>query len=183
MLNKKSRILLIVVFIVLFSLCTAFICVKESGDYHRMRERAQYVTNSQVSKLQYVMDTLLLKTQSLEMLVVESDGQVEKFDYIAKSLIDNTAIRSLQLAPDGVVSMVYPLEGNEEAFGDLFADPDRATEAIYARDSGLMTLSGPFELYQGGLGAVARRPIYLENSASQKTFWGFSIIVLDLPDA
>ncbi|MEG2660960.1 MAG: sensor domain-containing diguanylate cyclase, partial [Oscillospiraceae bacterium] len=131
----------------------------------------------------YVMNTLLLKTQSLEMLVVESDGQVEKFDYIAKSLIDNTAIRSLQLAPNGVVSMVYPLEGNEEAFGDLFADTSRATEAIYARDSGLMTLSGPFELYQGGFGVVARRPIYLENSSSQKTFWGFAIIVLDLPEA
>ncbi|MEG1126429.1 MAG: sensor domain-containing diguanylate cyclase, partial [Oscillospiraceae bacterium] len=98
-----------------------------------MRERAKYVTHSQVNKLQYVMNTLLLKTQSLEMLVVESDGQVEKFDYVAKSLIDNTAIRSLQLAPNGVVSMVYPLEGNEEAFGDLFADTSRATEAIYAR--------------------------------------------------
>ncbi|MEG1848915.1 MAG: sensor domain-containing diguanylate cyclase, partial [Lachnospiraceae bacterium] len=97
--------------------------------------------------------------------------------------IDNTAIRSLQLAPNGVVSMVYPLEGNEEAFGDLFADPLRSTEAIYARDSGLMTLSGPFELYQGGLGAIARRPIYLENSAFKKNFWGFSIIVLDLPEA
>ncbi|MEG1265428.1 MAG: sensor domain-containing diguanylate cyclase [Myroides sp.] len=157
--------------------------MKENNDYHRMRERANYVTQSQVDKLQYVMNTLLLKTQSLEMLVVESDGHVEKFDYIAKSLIDNTAIRSLQLAPNGVVSMVYPMKGNEEAFGDLFADPSRATEAIYARDSGLMTLSGPFELYQGGLGAVARRPIYLENSSSKKTFWGFAIIVLDLPEA
>ncbi|MEG0491315.1 MAG: sensor domain-containing diguanylate cyclase [Hydrogenoanaerobacterium sp.] len=183
MLKKKSRNLLILVFIILLAICTMLICIKENGDYHRMRERASYVTNSQVSKLQYVMNTLLLKTQSLEMLVVESDGQVEKFDYVAKSLIDNTAIRSLQLAPNGVVSMVYPLEGNEEAFGDLFSDPSRATEAIYARDSGLMTLSGPFELYQGGFGAIARRPIYLENGTSQKTFWGFAIIVLDLPQA
>ncbi|MEG0836199.1 MAG: sensor domain-containing diguanylate cyclase [Christensenellaceae bacterium] len=183
MLKKKSRNLLILLFFMMLSLCTIIICIKENNEYHHMRERAKYVTHSQVNKLQYVMNTLLLKTQSLEMLVVEADGQVEKFDYIAKSLIDNTAIRSLQLAPNGVVSMVYPLEGNEEAFGDLFADTSRATEAIYARDSGLMTLSGPFELYQGGLGVVARRPIYLENTSSQKTFWGFAIIVLDLPEA
>ncbi|MEG2230722.1 MAG: hypothetical protein RRX92_01730, partial [Lachnospiraceae bacterium] len=91
MLKKKNQILLILLFVMLLSLCTLIIFIKENSDYNHMRERANYVTHSQVNKLQYVMNTLLLKTQSLEMLVVESNGQVEKFDYIAKSLIDNTA--------------------------------------------------------------------------------------------
>ncbi|MEG0742332.1 MAG: diguanylate cyclase [Clostridia bacterium] len=178
--GRRPVLLFFIAMLLLFSLA---VFAKESGDYHHMRDRAYYVTNSQVSKLQSVLDTLLQKTQTLEMLVVESGGNIRSFDNICKTLLDNSAIRSLQLAPNGVVSMVYPLKGNEDAFGDLFDDPDRAKEAIYARDSGQLTMSGPFKLYQGGFGVVARRPIYLQNAQSQKEFWGFSIIVLDLPAA
>ncbi|MEG1618991.1 MAG: sensor domain-containing diguanylate cyclase [Eubacterium sp.] len=181
--TKNNKFLLIIVFIITICFSGAVIFIKEVGDYKRLQDRATYVTESQVSKLQYVLNTLFLKTQTLETLVVESGGNIENFDYIAETLLDNTAIRSVQLAPKGVVSMIYPLKGNEDGFGDLFSDPDRATEAIAARDSGEMTLSGPFKLYQGGLGVVARRPIYLQNAQSEKTFWGFSIIVLNLPDA
>ena len=82
------------------------------------------------------------------------------------------AIRSLQLAPDGIVTYVYPLEGNENAFGSLFDHPERRAEAEYARDTGKMTLSGPYGLSQGGLGLVARKPIYLDNEGREHTFWG-----------
>lgn len=182
---KKSgdRVLVVGVFLFMLLLSAVILYFKESGDHQRLRERAHYVTDSQVSKLQYVLNTLLLKTQTLEMMVVESGGEVGNFDYIAQMLMDNSAIRSLQLAPGGKVTMVYPRAGNEDAFGDIFGDPDRATEALYARDSGQMTLSGPFDLYQGGLGVVARRPIYLGSERGEKSFWGFSIIVLDLPAA
>ncbi|MEG0178785.1 MAG: sensor domain-containing diguanylate cyclase [Oscillospiraceae bacterium] len=150
---------------------------------HNVKERTHYVASSQVSKLQYIINSLLLKTQTLEMLVVENGGEVKNFDNICEKLMDNTAIRSLQLAPKGVVTYVYPLKGNEQAFGDLFSDPDRCKEAEYARDSGNMTLAGPYELTQGGLGAVARRPIYLEDDEGNSEFWGFSVIILNIPDA
>lgn len=71
---------------------------------------------------------------------------------------------------------VYPLEENDEAFSDIFEDPDRRTEAEYARDTGERTLAGPFELYQSGPGIVIRQPIYLEQDGV-KDFWGFSIVV------
>ena len=58
----------------------------------------------------------------------------------------------MQLAPDGIVTYVYPLEGNEKAFGNIFESPERRAEAEYARDTGKMTLAGPYELSQGGMG-------------------------------
>lgn len=80
------------------------------------------------------------------------------------------------------MSYVYPLEGNESAFGSLFDHPDRRAEAVYARDTGKMTLAGPYELSQGGTGLVARNPIYLENGQQEITFWGFSVVVLNVPE-
>ncbi|MEG2307158.1 MAG: sensor domain-containing diguanylate cyclase, partial [Erysipelotrichaceae bacterium] len=148
------------------------------------REQVKYEASSQLSKLQYILDSLFLKTETLEMLVVQENGEVKNFDQVCAQLYDHkNAVRSLQLAPNGVVTYVYPLKGNEQAFGDLFADPDRAKEAEYARDTGNMTLAGPYELSQGGMGAVARRPIYLNDQMGNKKFWGFSIVILNIPDA
>ena len=83
--------------------------------------------------------------------------------------------------PKGVVKYVYPVKGNEEAFGNLFTDPGRKEEAEYAKDTGNMTIAGPFELYQGGMGVVVRRPIFLTQN-NQKSFWGFAIAVMDVPE-
>jgi sensor domain CHASE-containing protein len=58
-------------------------------------------------------------------------------------------VMSLQLAPNGVVRQIYPLKGNEKALGhNLLADPARNKEAFIARNSGQMTLAGPFHWYR-----------------------------------
>lgn len=38
---------------------------------------------------------------------------------------------------------------------------------------------GPFELQQGGIGALLFDPIYTTDDSGNKTFWGFSLLVLD----
>ncbi len=56
------------------------------------------------------------------------------------------------LAPNGVVTQIYPLAGNEAAIGhDLLNDPRRRTEARAAIESRKLTLAGPFRLIQGGI--------------------------------
>lgn len=182
-LSRKDRYKIFLSFVFCMILSSTIIYKIESNNYFKLKEKTKYAADSQVSRLQYVINTLLLKTQTLEMLVMEGEGEISNFDQIAEMLCDNTAIRSLQIAPDGIVTQVYPLKGNEGAFVNLFETKERATEAILARDSGELTLAGPFELYQGGLGIVARRPIYLINKNNEKYFWGFSVIVLDLPNA
>ena len=44
-----------------------------------------------------------------------------------------------------------------------------------------MTLSGPYGLSQGGLGLVARKPIYLDNEGRNILF-GVSVAVLNVPE-
>lgn len=48
-----------------------------------------------------------------------------------------------------------------------------------ARQSGEYTIAGPFELIQGGKGALLFDPIYLSDENGNQQFWGFSILVLD----
>ena len=42
----------------------------------------------------------------------------------------------------------------------------------------MYTIAGPFELVQGGTGALLFDPIYTYSEKGERSFWGFSILVL-----
>lgn len=120
----------------------------------------------------------------LATMVRQNPGGLPNFDEAAADLIyEFPLIRALELAPGGVVTTVYPLSGNESILGhDLLKDRERNKEAHAALVKRQMTLAGPFELRQGGLGAVARYPIFISGANGKSSFWGFSIAVINVPE-
>ena len=92
------------------------------------------------------------------------------------------SIQSIQIAPNGVVTEIYPEEGNESGKIDLINDGDRGEISRYARDNDTVIMQGPFELKQGGYGIAVRNPVYLEDENGQKSFWGFTIVILKVPE-
>ena len=89
-------------------------------------------------------------------------------------------IKAFELAPEGIVTDIYPKQGNEGAFGlDMLQEHERKKDAILARDSGKYTLGGPYQLKQGGTGALLFNPVYQDNNSEQDEFWGFVILVID----
>lgn len=181
-LRKKTTILGIT-FLLMLALSASVTCYSCYSNKRSRMDNAHQLISNEKNKLQYIMDSELLAARILEMNVVSQGGEVTNFEETASALyVSNSSVRSLQLAPDGVVTYVYPLEGNEGAFIDLFADPDRRADAELARDTDEMILSGPFELAQGGMGLVARNPIYLTDENGNQKFWGFSIVVFDIPE-
>lgn len=116
----------------------------------------------------------------LASLVKQNMGNIPDFEKVAADLIHEFPLaRALELAPAGVVRQVYPLHGNEGIIGhDLLKDRERNREAHIALAKRQMMLAGPFELIQGGLGAVARYPVFLPGPQGKSTFWGFAIVLL-----
>ena len=92
------------------------------------------------------------------------------------------SVESVQIAPDGIVTDIYPAEGNEAGKIDLFHDKDRSKISCYARDNHTLITQGPFELKQSSYGFAVRNPIYLKNANGQEYFWGFTIVILRVPD-
>ncbi len=122
--------------------------------------------------LQWTLGQALSVTFALGALVRHERGLVPDFEALARELLlFYPGVESLQLAPGGVVRRIYPLRGNEKALGhDLFRDPARAKEAVLARDTGRLTLAGPFPLRQGGTGLIGRMPIYLPSCRGEPRF-------------
>lgn len=144
---------------------------------------ASQVAYTQAKNLEKELHTALIaSTQILAFEVIQNQGNMDNFTSYAKEILSiSKLISNLQLAPEGVIRRIYPLEGNEQAIGhDLLKDDRRKKEAIAALQSSKLTLAGPFRLKQGGVGLVARRPVFLDPN-DQETFWGFAsaLILLD----
>lgn len=120
-------------------------------------------------------------TQALEQVLISGNGQMNEFDTIAQNLMSDS-IESIQLAPGGVVTEIYPAEGNEAGKIDLLQDEDRGEISRYARDNHTVITQGPFELKQGGYGIAVRDPVYLKDQNGQECFWGFTVAILRVPD-
>ena len=120
-------------------------------------------------------------TDTLKQILISDDGTVNHFNTIAENLMSDS-IESVQLAPNGVVTDIYPAEGNEAGKIDLLHDKDRGEISCYARDNHTIITQGPFELKQGGYGIAVRNPVYLNDENGQEYFWGFTIVILRVPE-
>ena len=119
-------------------------------------------------------------TDALKQVLISEDGEINHFDTIAENLMSDS-IESVRIAPDGIVTDIYPAEGNEAGKIDLLHDKDRSKISCYARDNHTLITQGPFELKQSGYGIAVRNPIYLKNADGQEYFWGFTIVILRVP--
>lgn len=88
---------------------------------------------------------------------------------------DDPAVKTIELAPNGIIQNVYPFKENQKAIGmNMLAEHERKEAATLAKDTRKYTLEGPYDLKQGGKGALLYDPIYVNEK-----FWGFSILVID----
>lgn len=120
-------------------------------------------------------------TDTLKQVVISGDGNINKFYDVAANMMDDS-IQSIQIAPNGVVNEIYPEDMNESGKIDLINDSDRGEISRYARDNDTVIMQGPFELKQGGYGIAVRNPVYLEDENGKKSFWGFTIVILKVPE-
>jgi|GEM_PF-865841 diguanylate cyclase (GGDEF)-like protein/PAS domain S-box-containing protein len=149
------------------------------------RAAVREITSDRAVDVEQALDRALSAVYGLATLVQQGQGSVKNFEAVATKMLDYyPGVSVLILAPNGVISHAIPLAHNEKAVGlNLLQDPVMRSETELARASGKLTLAGPLELRQGGLGLVARLPIFLDQAQGPATFWGFTNVVLRFPQA
>ena len=120
-------------------------------------------------------------TDVLKQILISENGEFNQFDTIAENLMSDS-IESVQLAPNGVVTDIYPAAGKDAGKIDLLHDKDRGKISCYARDNHTIITQGPFKLKQGGSGIAVRNPVFLKDENGLEYFWGFTIVILRVPD-
>ena len=176
--KNKNLVYRILIFFVLVSLVTNMACLFiRNSVITQEKLKAEYTVKSTIDRVETKLETYIEKVQFLKK-TIESGIELDDayFQSIASRLYgDDPAVKTIELAPNGVIQNVYPLKENKEALGmNMLIERDRKQAATLAKDTKKYTLEGPYDLKQGGKGALLYDPIYVNDE-----FWGFSILVID----
>ncbi len=125
----------------------------------------------------------VMLTRALKNFVQNASSEAifaDHFDVFGEALRSSVpGVRALEVAPQGIVNLVYPATGNEGVLGqDLLHDPRPDVREAVARSvaTRAVVLSGPRPLNRGGEGVVAYRALFRE-----RRLWGFVVLALDVP--
>ena len=178
--KKELWIPVFVLIISLIVLVKIGVCADSSQrDLIRSRAELNAVTYADHMKADIVRGIDI--TNTFEQIVISKNGKISMFSKVAENMMADY-IQSIQIAPDGVVAEIYPEAGNETGKIDLIHDKERGKISCYARDNDVITMQGPFSLKQGGMGIAVRNPVYLEQKNGERTFWGFTIVIIRVLD-
>ena len=179
---KKIKIYCVLVGILSFIILSIGGVFVNTNTVNKEKMQASFAAETTVNQIKSHISRYLGVSEYFRNMI-ESGYELssEEFAFSAEMISDDYGIiKAIEMAPNGIIRDIYPLEGNKEAFGiDMLSNPARRYEANLAKDSGQYTIAGPYELNQGGLGALLFEPIYIEDSSTHRKFWGFSVLVLD----
>ncbi|MBK5963642.1 histidine kinase [Thiocystis minor] len=153
----------------------------------REQERLSVLTTLSTlrARIEGMVNANLLMVHGLTAVIsANPDIDQNKFARIARGLVDKRhALRNIAGAPDMVISLMYPLAGNEGAMGlNYRTHPTQASAALRVVETGQPVLAGPLPLLQGGMGIVAREPVFIPptDAGGRPRFWGLVSSIFDV---
>ena len=179
--HNKKLMLPVLVFLVGCMVLTVVLYHSYRSNYKQVRNVTALNATTYAERLQNDMNRGVAITDTLEEIAISENGKIDNFQKVARNLMSDY-IQSIQIAPDGVVTDIYPETGNEAGKIDLIHDESRGEICRYGRDKNIVTMQGPFDLKQGGQGIAIRNPVYLEGADGSPVFWGFTIVIIRVPE-
>ena len=178
---KKKTIVPLIVFLLGICLVGLIVYKIDSHETEQQHIKAQLNATTYGERIKNEITNGIAITDTLKQVLISENGKISQFDTIAENIMSDV-IESIQLAPDGNVTDIYPSEGTEASKIDLLQDKDCSKISCYARDNHVIITQGPFDLKRDGCGIAVRNPVYLKDENNQEYFWGFTIVILRVPD-
>lgn len=153
-----------------------------------LEQRNQTITElaSIRARLEGVVLNIFSATSAIAGVIVHQ-GEIspDLFATLARQAIEaHPHIRNIGIAPDDVLTLLSPLEGNRQAIGLRYADnPIQFVDVRKARQTGKPIFSGPHQLIQGGQGLIARVPVFTRvgtKPGELPRYWGGVSVVTDV---
>lgn len=183
--SKKSLFIAGLAFVITGLIATGVILYLQEHRLEVSRARVEDHIGVHTHALSTSIDHAMSATYALAAIVKQDQGKAVNFESVAQQMLPlYPGVSELALAPNGIIERVVPRAGNEKVLGlNLLTHPDQSKEALMARNNGKLTLAGPINLIQGGIGLVGRLPIFLNENSEHPSFWGFAIVVVHFPEA
>ena len=140
------------------------------------------MAQSTIRRVKAKLDNYIMISDFLGNYIIDgSDMDENTFSELAEKIPnEDGVVKAFELAPEGIITEIYPMQGNSEALGlDVLGEHERKKDAALAKETGEYTLGGPYQLKQGGTGALLFKPVYRTDDSGESSFWGFVLQVID----
>ena len=168
----------------ILSFLLAFFACSQMIRYQEKEKKAvgTYMAQSTIRRVKEKLDNYITISDLLGNYIIdESDMDENTFSELAEKIPnEDGVVKAFELAPEGIITEIYPMQGNSEAVGlDVLGEHERKKDAILAKKTREYTLGGPYQLKQGGTGALLFKPVYRTDDSGESSFWGFVLMVID----
>ena len=181
--HKKISFRTIVIFLAILLACLSVSLVILSNQKQVEQLMMENLIVEHGTRIDETISRLFFRAQTLASFIQRYDGELYYFDALATLIVDDPVILNVLAAPNGIVSNVYPLEGNEAVLGlDFFSEGAGNREAVLAKETRSLVLGGPFVSVQGENIIVGRLPVFLDNLDGEDAFWGIVSVTLRFPE-
>lgn len=168
----------------LLSFLIAFFACSQMLRYQEKEKKASgtYMAQSTIRRVKAKLDNYIMISDFLGNYIIDgSDMDENTFSELAEKIPNEEGVvKAFELAPEGIITEIYPMQGNSEALGlDVLREHERKKDAVLAKETGEYTLGGPYQLKQGETGALLFKPVYRTDNFGESSFWGFVLQVID----
>ena len=169
----------------------AFLAEQENNKVYQQSQRENVFNQVNLirSRLEgNIRSNIQLVRGLVSTIAAEPNMSQQRFSQLAGHLfLSQNQLRNVAGAPGLIISLMYPLGGNESVVGLDYNEIElQRAAALRARDTGQLILAGPVDLIQGGKGLIGRFPVFLGHESNElgdeasPEFWGIVSAVLDI---
>ena len=139
----------------------------------------RYIAEEKANNIESTIESVIIRTDALKILLQDTNGESVFFESLADDLYDNVkdetgiSLKYISIAPDGVVSDVYPLLTNESLIGYDYLDVTKTGNVTdpHIYEQGKPILTNSYDIKEGGFGVSGAIPVMLKNGGKD-SLWG-----------
>lgn len=154
---------------------------QDSIKLHRQQQLSQQLSLVRANLESELNSNIFLADSLATIITVNPLSGPQEWEKLAETLfLKASSIRNIAIAPNNIVSFVYPLAGNEAALGlDYRNLPEQLLTVELARQRQEIFIAGPLSLVQGGNAVIARMPVFTDPPLNNQ-YWGTCSVVVDI---
>ncbi|PNH81252.1 diguanylate cyclase domain-containing protein [Vibrio diazotrophicus] len=150
----------------------------------RQIQQVKEAIQHEVALVRYSLEANIFRDTYLadsfaSLVSLNPDFATKNWTTISEQFLSKTGfVRNIGLAPNDIISHVYPLERNERAIGlDFRTVPNQYRTVQLAKDTQKVFIAGPLELVQGETALIARYPIFTDPPTNKNYWGGLSVVI------
>lgn len=173
-----------VVFLLMMAVCLSIIVPATKNLMTTEKVRLEQLNTDNTIRISEAISAPINQLYTVARYIEKNHGDISGIGELAELVTDREYVRNLIIAPDGIVSQIYPDNAeNRQVIGlDYFSNSSEGNrEAVIAAQTKDLLLAGPFKTVVGDQAISGRLPVFIKNEKGKEVFWGLLSITLYYP--